>query len=107
MTWLAADHPPAPMFFHRAIFARGGSGSATLVVPPGNGRGMLARVRLRIFTRSHVCHMGRKVSVCKQAQGELRPPNRHFPSMKGHVKNFSVTARALVGACFGSFPGGL
>jgi hypothetical protein len=26
--------------------------------------------------------------------------------MKGHVNNFSVTAGALVGACFGSLPGG-
>ena len=51
--------------------------------------------------------MGRKVAACKQAQGELRPPNRHLPSMKRHVKNFSVTAGALVGARFGSLPGGL
>jgi hypothetical protein len=26
--------------------------------------------------------------------------------MQGHVNNFSVTAGALVGACFGSLPGG-
>jgi hypothetical protein len=107
ITLLAADHPSAPVFSHRAIFVQSRSGSATLVVPPGNGRSMVACVRSRIFGRKHPCHMGRKVAACKQASGELRPPNRHLPSMKGHVKNFSVTAGALVGARFGSLPGGL
>jgi len=108
ITLLAGDHPsPAPAFFHRAIFVQSRSGSATFVVPPGNGRGMVARLRLTISGRGHACHMGRKVAACKHTRGELRTPNRHLPSMKGHVKNFSVTAGALVGACFGSLPGGL
>src|SRR5689334_1003492 len=107
ITLLVGDHPsPAPAFFHRTIFVQSRSGSATFVVPPGNGR-VVPRLRLTIFGPGHPCHMGRKTAAFKQARGELRPPNRHLPSMKGHVKNFSVTAGALVGACFGSLPGGL
>jgi hypothetical protein len=95
------------MFFHCALSARGGSGSAALVFPAGNGRSMIACVRLTIFDRPHACHMGRKVAAYKQAQDELRPSNGQFPSMKGQVDNFSVTAGALVDARFGSLPRGL
>ena len=102
ITLLAGDHPsPAPAFFHRAIFVQSRSGSATFIVPPGNGR-VVARLRLTIFGPGHPRHMGRKAAACKQTRGELRTPNRHLPSMKGHVKNFSVTAGARLGACLGS-----
>jgi hypothetical protein len=65
---IVVDHPsPTRAFFHCTNFARGGCGSATLVVPPGNGRSMVACVRLRIFGQGHCYHMGRKVAACKQA----------------------------------------
>jgi len=83
ITLLPVDHPSTPMFFHCALSARGGSGSAALVFPAGNGRSMIACVRLTIFDRRHACHMGRKVAAYKQAQDELRPSNGQLPSMKG------------------------
>src|ERR1700738_56798 len=69
----------APVFFPYAcvILARGRPGSAALVVPPGNGRGVVACVRLRILARGHAFHVGCKVAACKQARGgEARPPSR-------------------------------
>src|ERR1043166_710481 len=75
ITLLIVHHPsPAPAFFHCTNFARGRSGSATLVVPPGNGRGMVARVRLTIFGRRHACHMGRNVAACKETSAGTPPP---------------------------------